>query len=72
MMLSERQLGIAIAILKAGSCSLSAASESDYVAAAAFIFDNGLMFYPGVASQMLEEELGRRAALKDATRGRGD
>lgn len=68
MKLSNPQISVAIDILRSGKAILSKESTSDYVEAASFIFDNGLMFYPGVALEELEAEQAGRNALSEGSR----
>lgn len=68
--LTDKQLTLAIDILKTGKALLSKESETDYVIAASFIFDNGFMFFPGVALEGLQAERAGRTALASEGGGR--
>ncbi|AZO48088.1 hypothetical protein [Mesorhizobium sp. M4B.F.Ca.ET.058.02.1.1] len=44
-------------ILQAGKCAVSKESSDEYVAAAAFVFDEGLFFFRDEALKIVEAEL---------------
>jgi len=54
--LTEAQKRIVRQILETGHVSLSRDSSDDYVAASAFIFDNGLFFTPDAYRAALKME----------------
>jgi hypothetical protein len=66
-MLTAGQRLIAARIIETGHCELSSASSGDYIAAAAFIFDEGIFYLPGSTRAALVAKLRNagQAALKE-------
>ena len=58
--MTDAQIQIAIDILEAGHFSVADLSSDDEVAAAAFVFDNGLMYFRDEALKALRLEWMKR------------
>lgn len=58
--MNDAQLQIAIDILKAGRFSVDSSSSDDEIAASAFVFDNGLLFFRDQALKALRQEWMKR------------